>query len=126
MDCFHHMDYTYQGHHPPPQLTAMVAQNNALVDDEWYADSGANAHLVPDLENLIIQQPFTGKDTVAVDNGSGLQIQNTGSTLLRTPQSKFLLTHVLHCPNVAANLLSIDRFCIDNDCFFILTSSNFL
>jgi transposase InsO family protein len=125
LDCFHRMDYTYQGRHPPPQLAAMVAQNNALVDDEWYADSGANAHLTADLENLTIQQPFIGKDTVAVGNGSGLQIQNTGSTLLHTPQSKFLLTRVLHCPNVAANLLSINRFCIDNDCFFILTGSNF-
>jgi transposase InsO family protein len=125
LDCFHRMDYTYQGRHPPPQLAAMVAQNNALVDDEWYADSGANAHLTADLENLTIQQPFIGKDTVAVGNGSGLQIQNTGSTLLHTPQSKFLLTCVLHCPNVAANLLSINRFCIDNDCFFILTGSNF-
>jgi hypothetical protein len=53
-------------------------------------------------------------------------IINTGFTFLRTPHSKFLLTRVLHCPNVAANLLSINRFCLDNDCFFILTGTHFL
>ena len=68
------MDYTYQGCHLPPLLAAMVTQNNALVDDKWYADSGANAHLMVDLENLAIQQPFIGKDMVVVGNGFGLQI----------------------------------------------------
>ena len=105
----------------------MAAQNNALVkSQQWYADSEANAHVTFELENLSIQQPFTGHDTVVVGNGSGLHIQHIGSTYLRTPQSNFLLTRVLHCPNVAKNLLSINRFCIDNDCFFILTSSNFV
>jgi hypothetical protein len=125
LDCFHRMDYAYQGRHPPPQLAAMIAQNNTLVEDEWYADSGANAHITADLEKLSLQQPFNGSDTVAVGNGSGLQIQHTGSTLLRTPQTKFLLTRVLHCPNVAANLLSINRFCLDNNCFFYLNRFSF-
>jgi hypothetical protein len=120
------MDYAYQGRHPPPQPAAMTALNNTIVEDEWYADSGANAHITADLDKLSIQQPFRGQDTVAVGNWSGLQIQNTGSTFLRTPHSKFLLTRVLHCPNVAANLLSINRFCIDNNCFFILTGTHFL
>jgi histidinol-phosphate/aromatic aminotransferase/cobyric acid decarboxylase-like protein len=120
------MNYAFQGCHPPSQLVAMVAQNNTLVENDWYADSGANAHITADLEKLSIQQPFHGQDTVAVGNGSSLQIQNTGSTFLRTPHSNFLLTRVFHCPNVAANLLSINRFCLDNDCFFILTGTHFL
>lgn len=37
-----------------------------------------------------------------------------------------LVTRVLHCPHVAANLLSINHFCLDNDCFFILTGTHFL
>jgi hypothetical protein len=59
------MDYTYQGHPPPPPQLATMAQNNAALEDQqWYADSGANAHITADLENLNIQQPFNGQDTV--------------------------------------------------------------
>ena len=36
------------------------------------------------------------------------------------------MKHVLHCAQVAINLLSINRFCIDNDCYFVLTRSGFL
>lgn len=54
------MDYAYQGRHPPPQLAVMIALNNASQEDEqpWIADSGANAHITSELENLSIQQPF--------------------------------------------------------------------
>ena len=42
-----------------------------------------------------------------------------------TPQSTFQLSKVLHCPQAYANLLSINQFCHDNSCFFILTDSNY-
>jgi hypothetical protein len=77
------------------------------------------------LENLTIQQPFEGNDTVEVGNGVGLTINNAGSALLHTPQSKFHLNKILHCPNASVNLISIQRFCVDNNCFFILTATHF-
>jgi hypothetical protein len=92
-----------------------------MVCRQW-----ANAHITADLDKLSLQQPFNGQDTVAVGNGSGLQIQNTGSTFFQTPHSKLLFTRVLHCPHVVVNLLSINRFCLDNDCFFILIGTHFL
>jgi hypothetical protein len=131
LDCFHRMDYAYQGRHPPPQLAAMVAQHNtALEDQQWFADSGANAHITNELENLAIQQPFQGPDSVVVGNGDGLVIENTGSsTLLSTtsPYSTppFKLKDILHCPAASTNLFSIQKFCKDNACFFILTDSHF-
>jgi hypothetical protein len=33
LDCFHRMDFSYQGRHPPSQLAAMAAQTNATIDD---------------------------------------------------------------------------------------------
>jgi hypothetical protein len=55
LDCFHRMDYAYQGRHPPSELAAMVSQSNALRgEDEWLADSGANNHITAELENLSI------------------------------------------------------------------------
>lgn len=49
------MDYSFQGRHPPTQLDAMVAQTNADHEEQdWYADSGANAHITNTLDNLTI------------------------------------------------------------------------
>jgi hypothetical protein len=74
------------------------------------------------------QQPFQTNEIVvvgAVGNGTTLAIANSGSTTLHSFNTTFQLNNVLLCPQSAANLVSIQRFCQDNDCFFILTSSNF-
>jgi hypothetical protein len=127
LDCFHRMDHSYQGRHPPSQLTAMVAHiNNSLEDQQWFADSGANSHITNELENLTLQQqPFQGQETVAVGNGGGLAIENTGSAILHSPHSNFHLNNILHCPQAATKLLSIQKFCQDNACYFLLTSTHF-
>jgi hypothetical protein len=120
------MDYSFQGRHPPSQLTAMVAHINSEIEDQqWLADSGANAHITNELEHLSVQQPFKGNDSVAVGNGAGLQIENTGSTILNSENYHFHLKNILHCPQAATKLLSIQKFCQDNSCYFILTASHY-
>jgi hypothetical protein len=104
----------------------MVAYINSTYEDQqWLADSGANAHITNQLGNLQIQQPFQQAEEVAVGNGTGLTIENTGSTFLHTPKTTFQLQNVLHCPQASANLLSIQKFCHDNLCYFVLTSSHY-
>ena len=123
------MDYSYQGRHPPSQLAAMVAHTNSQFEEEqpWYADSGANQHITADLENLnLSNEPYQGTADVAVGNGFGLQIANTGSSSLTAQNSTFKLKNVLHCPNVPINLLSIQKFCEENHCLFVLTATCFL
>jgi hypothetical protein len=121
------MDYSYQGCHPPTQLAAMVAQTDTqLEEQEWLADRGANAHITCNLENLSIQpQPFQSQESVAIGNGARLGIENTGSTILHSPKFLFHVRNILHCPTAATNLLSIHKFCLDNNCYFILKSSHF-
>jgi hypothetical protein len=34
LDCYHRMDYSYQGRHPPSQLAAMVAHTNSQFEEE--------------------------------------------------------------------------------------------
>jgi hypothetical protein len=59
LDCFHMMDYSYKGRHPPTQLATMVAHTNTTIDkQQWFSDSVANAHITNELENLTIQQTF--------------------------------------------------------------------
>jgi hypothetical protein len=129
LDCYHRMDYSYQGRLPPPQLSAMVAQTNAAYDtQEWLADSGANTHVTASHENIADPQPFDGRDTVGVGNGAGLIITSIGSSFVSSDSSHdstFHLKDIVHCPKASANLVSINKFCRDNKCFFILTDSYF-
>ena len=50
--------------------------NSQLVEEDhqpWYADSGANQHIIADLENLnLSSEPYQGNTDVAVGNGSSL------------------------------------------------------
>jgi hypothetical protein len=89
-DCYHRMDYAYQSGHPPSQLVAMVAQSNFSHEDEqpWFADSGANAHITSSLENLSIQQPFQGNESVAIGN-IWYWITNPKHSFLHIPYSSF-------------------------------------
>lgn len=126
LDCFHRMGYSFQGKHPLSQLSAMVAHINSKIEDQqWLVDSGAIAHITNELEHLSIQRPFKGNDSVAVGNGVGLQIENTGSVILNSENYKFHLKNVLHCPHAATKLLYIQKFCQDNSCYFILIASHY-
>ncbi len=95
LDCFHRMDYAFQGRHPPRELAAMVSHSNAVAEEEdWLADSGANNHITANLENLSINQPYNGTEAVTVGNGGGLSITHTGSTSFTTPNA------ILHLKNI--------------------------
>ena len=61
LDCYHRMDYSYQGRHPPSQLAAMAASFNQNNDQQWYDDSGATSHITHDLNNLSLQSGYQGK-----------------------------------------------------------------
>ena len=103
------MDYVFQGRNPPTQLAAMAAQSNSgYKEQHWLVDNGANAHITNQLENLQIQQPFQQTEEVAVGNVIGLKIENTGSSLVQSPNfASFKLKDILHYPIASANLLSI-------------------
>lgn len=77
------------------------------------------------LENLSIHEPYQGDEDVAIGNGTCLSISNQGSTVMYNSNTPFRLTNILHCPFIAANLLSIKKFCLDNDYWFALTNSLF-
>jgi hypothetical protein len=132
LDCYHKMNYTYLGRHPPPQLAAMAVQVNEDFEvQDWLANSGANTHITADTSNISNPQPFDGIETVVVSNGAGLYVKGIGSSLVHCKPSnsfnpsQFLLKYMLHYYNASANLLSINKFCIDNNCWFALTDSNF-
>ncbi|WJZ84555.1 hypothetical protein VitviT2T_004155 [Vitis vinifera] len=127
LDCYNRMNYAFQERHPPTELAAMVAEANTtyLNHHQWYADSGANIHVTFDTANLTISQPYEGTDTVGVSNGAGLIISRTGNATIKTLSSTLALNDVAYCPQASAYLLSINKFCKDNNVLFELTGSVF-
>lgn len=126
INCYHRMDHTYEGRVPTKKLTDMVASTCHRQDDLiWFTDSGVLNHITSDLANLSIHNEYHGFDQVAVGNGSCLMISNIGSTALKHNSSNFHLSNILHCPDVSANLLSVNKFSQDNNYCFVFTSNGF-
>ena len=62
---------------------------------------------------------------MGVGNGAGLIISCTGNAIIKTHSSTLALNDVAYCSQASAHLLSINKFCKDNNVLFELTGSNF-
>ncbi|KAA8515351.1 hypothetical protein F0562_018419 [Nyssa sinensis] len=88
LDCYHRLDFSYQGKHPSPQLTAMSAAYNIGYDSSltnpnyWYTDTGATNHITADLANLHSPIEYQGDDNITVANGQAFDISHSGCPLL--------------------------------------------
>lgn len=120
------MNHAYEGRIPTQKLMAMAAAaslNNPHTT--WLSDTGASNHITSDLANLAIHNEYHGQDQVAVGNGTGLNIAHIGSNKIPYGSSSRAMNTILHCPSVAANLLSVYQFTRDNNCYFIFFSDCF-
>lgn len=48
--------------------------------EDWYADSGASAHVTNSTAHLQQSQPYKGNDSVMIGDSSFLPITHTGSS----------------------------------------------
>jgi hypothetical protein len=104
LECFRRMDFSFQGCHPPTNLAAMVVDINVeFLNCQWLADSGANAHVTNNAENLDSKRLFDGNEIVGVGNGASLSIKHTGSSIVHSHNNHFLLKNIIHCPQAATN-----------------------
>ncbi|CAL9026864.1 unnamed protein product [Prunus brigantina] len=117
-NCPQRTNFSYQGAPPSPALTALTATANGAFSDPniWLTDSGATNHMTSDIQLLSNVTPSTSTDNVTIGNGTGLRIANVGSSSLVSGHQVFHLPEVLHVPTLATNLLSVHRFCLDNNC----------
>lgn len=85
LDCYHRMDYAYQGRHPPSHLAAMAASSNQVFEDPniWLSDSGATNHITFEMANLDLSNEYDGEDTMAIGNGQDLSITHAGHSFLQ-------------------------------------------
>uniref|UniRef100_A0A2N9HHW9 Integrase catalytic domain-containing protein n=1 Tax=Fagus sylvatica TaxID=28930 RepID=A0A2N9HHW9_FAGSY len=79
IDCYHRMDFAYQGKNPPTKLAAMANASNLQYthnSETWLTDSGASDHITATASNLNTQAPYHGSEQVTVGNGQNLPIQS--------------------------------------------------
>jgi len=96
-----------------------VQRNLSLTDSvDWFLDTGANQHVTPDLATLTASEPYLGNDNFYVGDGKGLPISHLGHTKIYTPNRFFTLSNVLHVLAITKPLLSVQKFCLDNNVYF--------
>ena len=128
IDCYHMMDYAYQGMHPPTKLATMVTSSNNLMTQEqpWLADSAATNHVTSSLNHLSFPKPYTGQEHLTVGNGQNLPITHIGNSLIPSFTFAIQLRNVLRVPSIASNLTLVHKICHDNNCSCYFDANNLL
>jgi histone deacetylase 1/2 len=67
---------------------------------------------------LTASEPYNGNDNLHVGDGKGLSISHIGHTKIYNPHRSFTLSNVLHVPAITKPLLSVQKFCLDNNVYF--------
>jgi len=70
--------------------------------------------MTPDLATLTDSTPYLGNDFLYVSDGKALDISHVRHTTLHSPKRLFTLTNVLRVPHITKPLLSVQKFCRDN------------
>lgn len=75
---------TTQGGNPSGNA-AYIATPEILNDPKWLVDSGTINHVTTDAGNLAVKMDYNDKDSLAVGNGTKLQIAHTGASCVSSP-----------------------------------------
>ena len=93
---------------------------------DWFFDTCATHHLAKHHTSLSNVHPYLGTDQVTIGNGHTLPIAHTGKKQFSYSSDQFILQQVLHVPQLSTNLISVSKFCTDNNVFFEFHSDHFL
>ncbi|KAD3068184.1 hypothetical protein E3N88_36064 [Mikania micrantha] len=114
---------TIRGRQPSANYADSRSQASS---SSWLPDTGSTNHAAPDLSWFEYAEPYYGEDNLHVGHGTALPILHIGSKRFFSPNKTFSLTDILHVPQIKRNLLSVQKFCHDNDVFFEFHSTFFV
>uniref|UniRef100_A0A2N9I1N5 Uncharacterized protein n=1 Tax=Fagus sylvatica TaxID=28930 RepID=A0A2N9I1N5_FAGSY len=83
IDCYHRMDFAYQGKNPTTKLAAMASASNihhTQTAKTWLIDSGASDHITASSNNLNSQVPYQGQDQVSIGPIQNIGLKHTNDT----------------------------------------------
>jgi hypothetical protein len=113
--CWHMFDEDFV---PDSRHSAAAATSSYIVDNDWYADSGATDHITCELDKLVVCDKYNDTEKVHTTSGAGMKISHTGNFFIHTSTHTLKLCNVLHVPKATKNLMFIHRFALDNNIFF--------
>jgi hypothetical protein len=92
---------------PRQQLQHHDADTSSV--GEWYADSGADAHMVNNAGILSSLHPpsSSSPSAIIVGNGASLPVTSIGSHSFPTERLPLVLSNVLVSPSIIKNLISV-------------------
>ncbi|KAL0915061.1 hypothetical protein M5K25_015462 [Dendrobium thyrsiflorum] len=101
LNCWHRCNPQYAPSSRNPR--ALLAHQQIPSTVEWVLDSKATSHLTSDASNLQQHVPYNCMDSVSIENGSTIPIQNTGQGILPLPDSarKLYLRNLLHISSLS-------------------------
>lgn len=85
---------------------------------DWYLDTGTSHHITHDLAGFHISSDYKGTEKVHIGDGQGLSIQHIGDSSFYSNSKCFQLSDILHILSIKKNLLSVQKFCTVNYCYF--------
>nr|GEZ24385.1 putative ribonuclease H-like domain-containing protein [Tanacetum cinerariifolium] len=101
----------------PSANFANTCAQSSNASANGHSDTKANIHVKPDLEAMDNSEAYYGDNALHVGNGKGLSILYIVSSKVYSPQKMFSLKNALHVPEISHKLLSVQKFCHDNDVF---------
>jgi hypothetical protein len=113
----HCPQFQQRGYGQQPTTNLMQRNLSSTGSVDWFPDTGANQHVIPDLATLTASAPYLGNDNLHVGDGKGLPISHLSHTKIYTPHRSFTLSNVLHVPAITKPLLSVQKFCLDNNVY---------
>ena len=99
-------------------MQAMVASLASKNSETWLCDIRATHHLAQAIETLSDVQAYKGNDQVIVGNGKKLPILHTGSKCFPSTFINFHLKKFYYVFHLTTNLISVSKFCTNNNVFF--------
>jgi hypothetical protein len=89
------------------QANANLAFNIAIVATHvtWFSNTSTNNHMTPDLVSMMGLKPYLDNDQLYVGDGKALKCT-------------FIFSNILYVPHIKKPLLSVQKFCLENNVFF--------
>ena len=97
----------------------MVVVHYQHTNNEWHPDIGATHHLTNDVNNIHLQhEDYGSPDHIQVVNDAGMKIVQSGTSTISSFSKSFVLNQNFLVLDIQKNLLSVQRFYLDNNVFF--------
>ena len=80
-------------------------------------DTDASDHITLNLSQLSLSQQPTTSESVTIGSGQDLPVAHIGNGKLITSSYNFCLNNILRVHQIASNLLSVHKLCLQNNAF---------